>query len=272
MENDLSLISGRFGNQLNIIVTHLSSVGSTMDTVGLMGENGVSEGAIVVADAQTAGRGRHGRSWVSSKPADDLLFSMLFRPLPRLAYGVQILGSLAIAYVVERMTGKQTTIKWPNDVLIDGRKIAGILVESRQKGSECYSVLGIGINVNSKTDSYRDTGIHAISLMEICDRTLSRKKLLHRLVSEIAVLYDNLTAGETLLDRWREKLITLGDYVKTVVVTGSEESIIEGFAEDVDVFGRLLIRDNTGLLRALSSGEATLSEYTEQKIKGICKP
>ena len=263
MEDDLNLISGRFGNRLNIIVTHLNSVTSTMDTVDLMGKNGSSEGVIVVADAQTAGRGRHGRSWSSGKPANDLLFSMLFRPLPRLGYGVQILGSLAIAYVVERLTGRQADIKWPNDVLIDGRKIAGILVESRQKGTEFYSVLGIGINVNSQTCDYTDTKIQAISLMEISDKALSRKKVLRGLINEIAVLYDKLIAGETLLDKWREKLITLGDFVKVVVVTGSKKSVIEGFAEDVDVFGRLLIRDNAGLLRAVSSGEVTLSEYPD---------
>ena len=257
---NFSVISGCFGSAVGVRVIHLDSVGSTMDVLSQMADDGEPEGTVVIADEQTAGRGRHGRAWLS-RPGDDLLFSALFRPRPALAVELQIIGALAIADTAVRFTDKHVGIKWPNDVMVEGRKLAGVLVESRQTGGRMSSVLGAGVNVNSKASAFAASGLTATSLMELAGSPVSRKEVLTSVLRALAGLYERLLSGETLVPAWRERLETLGARV-TVHAGGGAGGrlVVEGVAEDVDEFGRLLVRDATGRVAPVSAGEVTLRQ------------
>ncbi len=129
-------------------VTYQDSVDTTMAVAADEASAGAPEGAVVVAEEQTAGRGRMGRSWVSP-PGDNLYFTLILRPtLEQLRY-LAVIAPLAVSLAIEETTGLMPRIKWPNDVLIGDRKVCGVLVETNLTGDEVQNALiGIGINVN----------------------------------------------------------------------------------------------------------------------------
>ena len=129
---------------------------STNDLAARAGEDGLAEGLVIFAESQRAGRGTSGRKWVSP-PRRNLLFSVLLRPesvpvsrWPELTF----CAALAVARAAEEMTGQRVRIKWPNDVLIDGRKVAGILLESHQRKAPGFVVVGIGLNVLQRREDF----------------------------------------------------------------------------------------------------------------------
>ena len=136
---------------------------STMDEAAKLGEGDAEEGAVVVAEVQNAGRGRQGRSWVSQP--GNLLVSVLFRPTIEALPFISIIGGIAAARAVRKVTGLDPKIKWPNDLLIGGRKAAGILAESAIVGdSVWYAVLGVGMNVSLNTEESEELSSFATSV------------------------------------------------------------------------------------------------------------
>src|SRR5437773_5958137 len=129
-------------------VVYLISTGSTMDDARREAEAGAAEGTMVLAEAQTKGRGRFDRAWVS--PAGkNLYLTLVMRPPMARLRSLSIVTPLAVALAVEEVTGLRPRIKWPNDVLIEGRKLSGILIESEISASTVdYALVGPGINVN----------------------------------------------------------------------------------------------------------------------------
>ena len=225
-------------------------VASTMDVARREVGRGAAEGTVVVAGEQTAGRGRQGRSWLS--PQGSIALSVIFRPSLSHLIGIVMVAPLAVVRAVRRATGLETGIKWPNDVLLGGKKVCGVLVESGLKGGQVdYAIAGLGLNVDFDPAAYREIAAIATSLSAGLGRSLPLGEVLGPLLEELDGLYLSLRAGGPVYREWQAHLETLGQRV-TVRGEGWQE---EGVAEGVDPDGSLLLRREDGTLCRLFSGE-----------------
>jgi len=233
-------------------VIYYSSLTSTMEVAKREAQQGAAEGTVILANEQTAGKGRLKRLWLS--PKGNIALSIILYPglshLPSLI----MLASLAVVNGIEAATGLKAQVKWPNDVLINGRKVCGILINNDVQGNTvAYSIIGIGINVNLRlTDSPEIQSI-ATSLSDELGRDVSRLSVIRYLLAKTERLYLALTAGESIYEEWRDSLVTLGERVR--VKTG--EAIHEGIAESVARDGSLLLRGLDGSLTRIVAGDVT---------------
>jgi BirA family biotin operon repressor/biotin-[acetyl-CoA-carboxylase] ligase len=178
-----------------------------------------------------------------------------------------MLGSLAAAEAIETVAGIPVRLKWPNDLLVEvngaWRKVGGLLLETRldPSGNVTTAVLGIGLNVNQAADQLPDaiySPTTPTSLRLASGRTQSRRELLAACLGRLERHYEAAANGRSPQPAWRERLITLGDTV-TVSIDGLTPSL-EGVAEDVDPWGCLLVRDQSGRLHTIAAGDVTLRE------------
>ena len=239
-------------------------IDSTMDETARLADAGAAEGTVVVAEVQTTGRGRFGRTWVS--PAGNLWVSLLLRPSLDSIRWLSIVAGLASARAISATTGLEVSLKWPNDLRIGRRKVGGVLVENFLDGSDVrHAIIGIGINVAFDPSANSLLASTATSLNREYGGPVSRERLLRELLQEADGLYESLMAGETPLEGWRSLLDTLGKQVtvQDVTSTGGAGGSYSGVAEDVDADGNLLLRLNDGRLVALAGGEVTTQEVPE---------
>ncbi|MCK4597822.1 biotin--[acetyl-CoA-carboxylase] ligase [bacterium] len=234
-------------------------VGSTNDVALQIARNGAAQGTLVVAEEQTAGRGRMGRSW-NSPPGVSLLFSLVLRPrmAPNRVFQLAICGALAVAEVVCQRTHLPVKVKWPNDVLIRGKKLAGVLTETQvDLAGVRFVVLGVGININqAPTDFPEGLQGQATSIRAELGRSVSRRHLLQDLLLKFEEIYDQFQDQglAPFLDRWRQLSWVLNRKV-TVQVGGKEFS---GLAVDIDEMGALLLEEASGKRRRLLAGDVSL--------------
>lgn len=236
--------------------TYFSEVSSTMDVAREQARAGFAEGSVVSADRQLAGRGRMQRSWLNES-GTALQVSIILRPRPEWLGRLTMVSALAVADAIDQTTSLAVQLKWPNDVLIAGRKTCGILLESEFSGGSLnFVILGIGLNVNLDVARYPELAESATSLMAALGRPISRLDLLRALLVHLERRYDALRAGEPVHLAWRSRLATLGQSVR---VSGpGMETPIEGVAEDVDENGSLLVRQADGSLATVVAGDVTL--------------
>lgn len=233
-------------------------LGSTNDRARELAEAGAEHGEVVVAEAQTAGRGRRGRGWVSP-PRKNLYVSVVLRPdlPPSRAPELTLVASVAVCEAL-RQAGVDAGIKWPNDVLASGKKIAGILTElAAEPDRVSWVVVGMGINVNARQEDFPDD-LRAQATSVLLERGHPAPRALLAAAC--------FTALESWVDRhaeegfgpvrtaWRERSVTLGQRV-VVKVDGGE---LTGVAEDIDEAGALLVRGPSGLERILTGDVALL--------------
>lgn len=219
---------------------------------------GAPEGTLVVAEKQTAGRGRRGKVW-ESPLGTGIWMSLVLRPqiMPAEASVLTLLCGLATAEAIEAETGLSAGIKWPNDILINGKKAVGILTEMDCEMSEVHFVIpGIGINVNTASFPPEIAEI-ATSLYLECGKTVSRRRLVHKVLERLEEHYETfLRTGSfaAMLEDYRKLCITLG---KEVHVLGREPFFAE--ALDITPEGELLVRraDN-GKEEVVFSGEVSI--------------
>jgi BirA family biotin operon repressor/biotin-[acetyl-CoA-carboxylase] ligase len=231
-----------------------ASVGSTMDVAREEAEGGAPDGMIAVADEQTRGRGRRGRSWVSP-PGANLYVTVVLRPDEATARTLAMITPLAVCEAADAVAGVRSSVKWPNDVLIGGRKVGGVLIDIRFADSEVeYALVGVGINVNFDPEQYDEISSSATSLKREAGRELSREEVLAAFLERLEKLYTAARRGESAYDAWKSRLETLGRQV-TVRLDGGVE---EGVAEDVDAEGNLLLRRDDGSIVPLAAGDVTL--------------
>ena len=228
------------------------SLPSTNDLALRLTEVPVPDGTVVLADEQTAGRGRLGRRWAS--PRGGIWFSVILRPgLP--TQEVPLIGfaaATATASAVREVTHLPARVKWPNDVLVDGRKVAGILAEAGA-GSE-WLVIGIGVNANIPADALPQSIAHpATSLQAALGHAVDREALIAATLRGLECEYESLTWGgaRETLRRWRELTDTLGRPVR-VEMTGG---VLEGKAHDIDETGALLVRTMDGRIHKVLAGD-----------------
>ena len=226
---------------------------STMDETRRLAGEGEPEGAVVFAEEQTAGRGRFNRAWVSP-PGVNLSFSVLFRPDKQKLPYINMAAALAVCDAAADLAGLATTIKWPNDVRVDGKKLSGILVESDVIGNEIdHAVVGIGVNVNLDAERYPEIADIATSLMAECAREFDRSSALRLVLEHLDRYYAQIRSGKSLTTEWASKLDTLGKVVRV----GWRDQVIEGTAETVDDQGNLILRKPDGSTVNVVAGEVT---------------
>jgi len=230
-----------------------AALGSTQDLARELARAGAAEGTVILAGRQTAGRGRLGRSWIS--PRGGLYLTVVLRPPVQHLKALVIIAALAVARAVERLTGLQTSLKWPNDVLVAGRKVSGILSESELMGEGVsYALVGIGLNVNADMATYAEAAPLSTSVMTELGREVSREALAAGILNEFEALYLAAQAGEPIDQEWRARLGMLGKEVR--VHFG--EQVEEGLAEDVDSDGSLILRRADGSRVTIAAGDVTL--------------
>jgi BirA family transcriptional regulator, biotin operon repressor / biotin---[acetyl-CoA-carboxylase] ligase len=232
-------------------VLYYPSLPSTMDTAREKARQGAAEGTVIIAGEQTAGRGRLKRAWLA--PAGNIALSAILRPETAALPYLIMIASLAVARSIERVTGLTTQIKWPNDVLTEGKKVCGILIENELKGNKIeFSIIGIGINTNLRVNDFSEIKDTAASLQNTPGGDL-RLKLTQALLRELDLIYVNLDTKH-IFEQWRKRLVTLGKKVKAT----SGVQVIEGVAEDVDAEGALWLRQAGGGLFKVVAGDVTL--------------
>ena len=231
-----------------------------------LGRNGAAEGTLVLAENQTAGRGRYGRTW-HSPSRTNLYLSIVLRPdirssVPTL---ITLAAGLGAARGLTTVAGLPVGVKWPNDLILMNRKLAGILAELEPSGPHGpFVVLGIGVNINMDEDQWPEDLAHkAISLKMASGRTVDRAVVLAELLNEMEREYTELQQGRVsgLLDRYRQACITL----KTVVIVASAGNNVTGLALDVDSEGRLMVEQPDRSILHLDAGEVTLSVPQKKK-------
>jgi BirA family biotin operon repressor/biotin-[acetyl-CoA-carboxylase] ligase len=234
------------------VVCH-ESVSSTNDVAKRLAEEGAVDGTLVVAETQTAGRGRRARGWYAS-PGSSVLLSVILRPplkpeeLPYLLMS----SALAAAQAIEHSTGLAVRFKWPNDILLGGKKAGGILIETSLSGDElAYAVIGIGLNVNLDVDDFPDIAATATSLSAELGQEVSRLEVLRSLVSFMDREYLLLLKGESPVSRWAARLLQIGEEVEVDTPWGRETGQLLG----VDAQGTLLLRRGDGTEARITMGD-----------------
>jgi len=223
-----------------------------MDMAKRMAKEGMGEGTVIIAGEQTAGRGRLGRKWLSP-PGGSLSLSIILRPtLPQLPQ-LNMAACLATVQSIEKVSGLKPTIKWPNDVLLNGKKVSGILMENIFDGGELKATI-LGIGINAKFDALAFTEISAIatSLSTESGREISPEEILPSLLEEFEQIYQELQGGRTVFEKWLARVETLGKLVRVK----SGDTIEEGYAESINPNGSLILRRLDGSLITMVTGES----------------
>lgn len=232
-------------------ITYLPKVGSTSDVAARIAQTEAGEGRVVVADEQTAGRGRLGRVWISP-PGAGLYLSIVLRPAPGVAPLVTLMAGVAVAEGVEAATGLRAELKWPNDLLVGRRKLGGILAEGSvgAEGLQCV-VLGIGVNLLNASYPPEIAG-RATSLESELGRRVDRGLVLAEILAAIAWRYAHLSAGRraALIDDWRA--LAPSAKGRRVEWDGAEGEVRGGITHGIDESGALVVRTNEGIERIVA--------------------
>ncbi len=247
---------GRVHQRLGTKLHYYLEIDSTNKHARELAENGALEGEIVIAEQQTRGRGRRGRNWISP-PFVNLYLSIILRPKLPPAHAAQItlMAAVALADTVAGFAPDPPAIKWPNDILLGGKKLAGILTESSITAERVnYVVLGIGINLNFPhalmPDALRQ---RATSLMECSGKTVSREAFLERLIHDLDRCYGILgEAGfDAIAPQWEARFNFRGKRVR--VEMGDET--LAGIAKGIDRDGALIVEDAGGQSHRVFAGD-----------------
>jgi BirA family biotin operon repressor/biotin-[acetyl-CoA-carboxylase] ligase len=253
-------------------VRWVAETGSTNVDAMELARQGEPEGIVLVADHQTAGRGRAGRTW-TAPPGSGLLVTVLLRPPAPVVDLVTMAVAVAAARAVESVAGFAPRIKWPNDLVWPGdgsepdRKLAGILAEADWPAGSAVSagwrepaaheraavVVGIGLNVTRPDDLPEEIADLAVSISDVADSPVDREDLLVAILEELAPRYERLVVGDTqeLVEEWRARSATLGRRVR--VDPGSDD--VEGTAVDVTADGHLVVETLDGGRRTFAVGD-----------------
>ncbi|HWQ90286.1 MAG TPA: biotin--[acetyl-CoA-carboxylase] ligase, partial [Clostridia bacterium] len=232
---------------------------STNDVVEKLAHDGVKEGVVVFAESQTRGRGRLGRSWISPQ-GKGLWFSILLRPdmRPQETTQLTVASATALRRAILANTGLSPKIKWPNDILVHGKKVAGILTElSAELDHIRYVILGIGVDVQFTTEDFPpELRQSASSIKTETGRPVSRPDLAVAILRELDADYARIRTGgfPALADEWEEHCATLGREVSIRI----GDRRVRGRAEALDEEGALLLRTEHGHMERITGGDVTL--------------
>lgn len=220
------------------------------------------DGFTAATTEQYAGKGRRGHTWVSSRGQiaafSFLLKNTFFTDLPP----ITLMCGLAVAKALDGITGKKFLIKWPNDVVIEGKKICGILCESKLLGRQCSTVCGIGVNLAQTGEFFKEAGIpHGVSLKMLCGTAPSPEEVVAKILNEFEKIYLSLTKGgdkeiSEFLDEYSKNCVTLGKTVKIV-------------KPDCEITGTAVSVNRDGSLHLIADGKETDVLASEASVRGV---
>jgi len=246
-------------------IIYFNSIDSTNNYSKSIAAQGCADGTVVIADAQTSGRGRLGRAWSSADKAG-IWMSVVLKPdiPPQDVQIITLAASVAVVCAIKKTTGLEAGIKWPNDIILAGKKVCGILTEMNSEVDRInFLVLGIGINVNHNMEDFpeelRNT---ATSLKAFADekgigiKKFERNDLIRMLLCELERLYDKIIKGDTkeIIDEWKKYSVTLGKEVKICY----RDTEYRGRAMDITQDGKLVVECDDGMTREVASGEISI--------------
>lgn len=240
-------------------ICYQESVQSTNEILKKMAIAGAEDGTLCTAEEQTGGKGRLSRGWFSPY-GKGLWFSLLLKPsfLPQEAPKMTLLSAVAVVRAIREVCDVKAEIKWPNDVLLEGKKLVGILTEmSAEFGHINYLVVGIGINVcvprEMVPENLRDS---AISITDVSKKNFTRVELLGKVLDYMEEYYDiALKEGfGPILTQWRQYSATLGRMVKVI----SPDKTYTGKAVDIDKNGALLVKKHDGTVETVLAGDVSI--------------
>ena len=235
---------------------------STNDIAEKLALDGVKEGVVVIAESQTHGRGRLGRAWIS-QPHKGLWMSILLRPKisPQSATQFTAAAAVALARAIKRETMLSPKIKWPNDIHINGKKIAGILTEmAAEMDSIHHLIIGLGININHERNDFpTDLQSIASSLRIESNRSYPRADIAVAVLEELERVYNDIQSQQftAIAEEWERSCVTLGQQVTIQMGT----RVLQGFAESLDSDGALLLRTQHGRLERIIGGDVSIKGY-----------
>ena len=245
----------KIGNEL----CFYDSVPSTNMVAMDLASKGCPDGTVIIADAQTAGKGRLGRSWISP-PGKNLYMSIVLRPgiSPRDATALTLLAAVACTSAIRRSASIPASIKWPNDLLVGQRKMGGILTEIKADIDRIiYAIVGIGINVNlHPQDMPEEIKAIATSIFVETGGHFSRSELAGAIILDFDKWYGRLlTKGKAVIaDEWLTMSSTIGERIRVAAVNQTFEGVAEGIDDD----GLLILKLNDGTYLKLSAGDVTI--------------
>ncbi len=251
-----SILNGLQTKIIGRTIALYEEVESTNELARQRGIEGGKEGLLILADYQTAGRGRRGRKW-HAPPKSSILASLILRHrLVANQIGLpNLVGAVSIATAIRKVTDLPAMIKWPNDVLINKKKVSGVLTELEYDvHRHPFLVMGFGVNVNTSLADFplelRDT---ATSLRIESGREISRATLIREILSRLEDNYLNLKDGKTemIVEQANRLLNTREQWVRIK----TDDGIFDGMAERIDTDGGLILRDRSGQLRKFLSGD-----------------
>jgi BirA family biotin operon repressor/biotin-[acetyl-CoA-carboxylase] ligase len=229
-------------------ICHFQELDSTMDKAKSLAKNDAQHLSVVIAENQTKGRGRLNRQWFSSNGG--LWFTLILKPTTPvpLAYIYNFAASLSLCRSLKKLFDVDVSVKWPNDLLLDGKKIVGLLSEMSTYGDMLeFLNIGIGINVNNHPQKYEPK---SISLKDVLNKTVSRKKILETFLDDFSKLIQNIDC-KTIIEQWKEQTSTISSQVR-IETTGN---YYDGYAVDVDETGALIIKTKTDEIKKIIYGD-----------------
>jgi BirA family biotin operon repressor/biotin-[acetyl-CoA-carboxylase] ligase len=255
---------GLHTKKLGRTIIFLHETDSTNNVAKELAAYGAEEGTVVVAEIQTAGRGRLDREWIS--PTGGLWFSVVLRPKLSMAKAFRLVfaAGLAVTRALHEKYGLPIETKWPNDVLVRGKKICGILVETNSTERELnFAVLGVGVNADFDVKNALPNALTeaATSLKNELGHKVDLNELLGMILECIENVYGSLVNGRWshILGEWKEFAVFLDHRVE--IVCGNER--VSGVALDVDLDGTLIVRLDDGAVKRVTSGDVSLSVSAE---------
>ena len=241
-------------------VHYFETVESTNTLALTMGREGERTGSVLVAETQSGGRGRLGKSW-SSPPGTGLYCSVLLRPAVSLQHlsRITLAAGLAVSRAIDEVCEVESAIKWPNDIVIQGRKVAGILTECDiSDGKDPLVALGIGINLTTQRWQFpQEVQFRASSLLLMSGKVVAKGRMLQALLPRIDQMVNRLERADFagILDEWRAKDATLGQWLTWLAISGQT---VHGVSLGPDQEGQLVVRDSAGECHHVISGDIEL--------------
>ncbi|MHC4646074.1 MAG: biotin--[acetyl-CoA-carboxylase] ligase [Planctomycetota bacterium] len=248
-----NLKTRRIGTRLLVY----KSTSSTNDVAAEYAKNKANDGLVIFAEEQTAGRGRAGARWQSGR-ADSILCSVVLTESECSSELLSLACAVAVAEAIDNPGGSEARIKWPNDVRLNNRKVAGVLLESKEYKGRCAYIVGIGINCHQKKDSFCGELEHTATSIDIesrtkCDRISLAKRLLASMDHWLRAVEKN---SANVIDRWRDLSVQLGHRV-SVVYNGRK---FTGNCIGIDPEKGLILQLETGGVRMFDAAHTTIAK------------
>ncbi|MCK5696199.1 MAG: biotin--[acetyl-CoA-carboxylase] ligase, partial [Desulfobacula sp.] len=248
LNHDDLLLPFCFKKEFQNEIFHFQELETTMDKARFLAKNDAPHLSVVIAENQTIGRGRLNRKWFSSKGG--LWFTLILKPdtPPPLSYIYNFMASLSLSTSLRRLFDVNVNVKWPNDLLLNGKKLAGLLSEMETRGDMVEFInIGIGINVNNQPQKHEPK---AISLKDVLNKTVSRKLILETFLDDFKNRIQIIDC-QNIIDQWKAMTSTIGSHVRIETIS----DVFEGLAVDVDESGALMVKGKTEKIKKIIYGD-----------------